>query len=219
MRTLADETGGTAFFNTNDLAGAVRQAVTDSAASYTLGFYPAVESQDGKFHELRVQVKAKGFTLRHRRGYFAAAESKPTGEQRAAELRQALASPIDLPGVGMSVRVDPDDKPTPGSLRFVVGIDVNTLGLELKGDHKVGVAEMILVQQAADGRQLHAANDTIRLDLNAEQFERLSQDGLVLVKNLEAAPEVYQIRVLVWSASSDAIGSARVTGIRELLKR
>lgn len=218
MRTLADETGGTTYFHTNDLGGAVRQALADSAASYTLGFYPAEDSLDGKFHELRVQMKAKGFTVRHRRGYFATADSAPTGQQRAAELRRALSSPLDSSAVGMSVRVDPDDKPKPGSLRFVVGIDVNTLGLESRGDHKVGAAEMILVQQAADGRQLHAASDTIRLDLNPEQFESLARDGLVLVKNLEAAPEVYQIRVLVWSVGSDAIGSVRVPGIQALLK-
>ncbi len=40
MRDLADETGGRAFVNTNDLTGAIRQAVQDAAVTYTIGFYP-----------------------------------------------------------------------------------------------------------------------------------------------------------------------------------
>ncbi|HKO05458.1 MAG TPA: VWA domain-containing protein, partial [Candidatus Acidoferrales bacterium] len=39
MRDLAEMTGGEAFVNTNDLTGAIRKAVEDSAAVYTLGFY------------------------------------------------------------------------------------------------------------------------------------------------------------------------------------
>jgi len=38
METLADETGGEAFVITNNITGAIRQAVEDSAATYTLGF-------------------------------------------------------------------------------------------------------------------------------------------------------------------------------------
>ena len=39
MQKLADETGGEAFVNTNDITGAIRRAVEDSAVTYTLGFY------------------------------------------------------------------------------------------------------------------------------------------------------------------------------------
>ncbi len=38
MLELAARTGGRAFTNTNDIAGAVRTAVDDSAITYTLGF-------------------------------------------------------------------------------------------------------------------------------------------------------------------------------------
>ena len=54
MQKLADETGGRAFVNTNDLTGAIRDAVEDSAVTYTLGFYITQNSLDGKFHELKV---------------------------------------------------------------------------------------------------------------------------------------------------------------------
>ncbi len=59
MQALADYTGGRAFINTNDIRGAIRKAVEDSEVTYTLGFYPASETLDGKYHELKVKVDRK----------------------------------------------------------------------------------------------------------------------------------------------------------------
>jgi hypothetical protein len=42
VQDMADDTGGRAFVNTNDLTGALRQAVEDSEATYALGCSPAL---------------------------------------------------------------------------------------------------------------------------------------------------------------------------------
>jgi VWFA-related protein len=78
MQILAEKTGGRAFFNTNDLRGALRQALDDAEVTYTIGFYPASGSLDNKFHELKVKVDRKGVDVRHRKGYFAGEEKPPT---------------------------------------------------------------------------------------------------------------------------------------------
>jgi len=46
MDYVAELTGGKAFHNTNDLAGAVRKAIDDSSVSYTLGYYATGEERD-----------------------------------------------------------------------------------------------------------------------------------------------------------------------------
>ncbi|HKN75069.1 MAG TPA: VWA domain-containing protein, partial [Candidatus Acidoferrum sp.] len=81
MQKMADDTGGRAFVNTNDLTGAIRKAIEDSAVTYTLGFYIGADSLDGNFHELKIQVKREGLTIRYPRGYFAADNSLPTKDQ------------------------------------------------------------------------------------------------------------------------------------------
>jgi hypothetical protein len=53
MEELASRTGGRAYYNTNDLAKAINEAVDDSRVTYTLGFYPIAEKFDGKFHGIR----------------------------------------------------------------------------------------------------------------------------------------------------------------------
>ena len=60
MRLLAERTGGKAFYGTNDISGAIRQAMNDCRVTYTLGYYPADVKWDGSFHELKVKVAAPG---------------------------------------------------------------------------------------------------------------------------------------------------------------
>jgi hypothetical protein len=71
MEEIARDTGGRAYLNTNDLEGAIRQAIQDGAVAYSLGFYIDENSLDEKFHELRVRVKQRNYDLRYPRGYFA----------------------------------------------------------------------------------------------------------------------------------------------------
>jgi VWFA-related protein len=210
MLTLADQTGGKAYYGSNDLAAALQNAISDAEAAYTLGFYPAEESLDGKFHEIRVHVKARGTDVRYRRGYFATPEPASTPQQRQAQLDKSVSSPFESTTIAMKVRIDPADQPKPGSFRLIVGIDLNTLSLAAKGDHHAGGVQMMLVQQSANGRRLHGTDETIRLDLAPDEFERMTKDGLVLVKYVEPAAEVFEIRVFLLDTNSGALGSVFV---------
>src|SRR5262249_6340021 len=49
MREIADRTGGRAFMNTNDLTGAIRQAVDDARVTYVLAYSPSHDQWDNKF--------------------------------------------------------------------------------------------------------------------------------------------------------------------------
>src|SRR5258708_28540059 len=95
MWELAGRTGGRAYLNTNDLKNAIRDAVTDTQVSYTLGFYPTNEKYDSKFHEIKVQVLARsGLNLRYRKGYFDLPELPQDETARRAGLRDAVWSPL-----------------------------------------------------------------------------------------------------------------------------
>jgi VWFA-related protein len=104
MRELASRTGGRAYYNTNDLKTAIRDAVQDARLTYTLGFYPSDEKFDSKFHEIKVQVDRPGINLRYRKGYFDLAERPQDYKTRKAELRDAVWSPIDASAIGLSFR-------------------------------------------------------------------------------------------------------------------
>src|SRR6202030_2201050 len=92
---IADGTGGRAAYNSNDIEGAIRRAITDSEYTYTIGFYPSHGKWDGKFHDLKVRVEDKGLTLRYRKGYFATPEPKDPEADNKENLEAAIRSPIE----------------------------------------------------------------------------------------------------------------------------
>ena len=93
MRTLAERTGGRAFYDTNDIQGAIRKAVDDSRLTYELGYYPSHEKWDGHFQEVKVKVNRHGATARYRNGYFALSDRLETEKDRDAGMAAAIASP------------------------------------------------------------------------------------------------------------------------------
>jgi hypothetical protein len=71
LRTLALQTDGRAILNRNDLGAGMTQIVRDSSAYYLLGYNSTQAPSDGKFHEIKVQVKRPGIQVRARKGYWA----------------------------------------------------------------------------------------------------------------------------------------------------
>jgi VWFA-related protein len=86
LRTLANETGGFAVVNTNDLLSGVRKISDDLSAFYLLGYYSTNTATDGRFRKIEVRVKAPDVKVSARRGYTA-----PTPEMLKAEAAAAAA--------------------------------------------------------------------------------------------------------------------------------
>ncbi|HKC86741.1 MAG TPA: VWA domain-containing protein, partial [Blastocatellia bacterium] len=57
LNALAKDTGGEAFFNTNDTAGAIGRALNDNQLYYTLAYYPAIDESDKKFRKITIRIK------------------------------------------------------------------------------------------------------------------------------------------------------------------
>jgi VWFA-related protein len=70
LREMARTTGGITEASANPFA-AFQKAVTASENYYLLYYVPADYQADGKFKEIRVRVKGKGYRVSNRAGYFA----------------------------------------------------------------------------------------------------------------------------------------------------
>jgi VWFA-related protein len=79
MKELAEQTGGKAYYNTNDLASMVRSALEDSRNAYVLTYAPSDLQDDGKYHSIRLRTDRRGVRLRYRPGYYA---EIPEGSKR-----------------------------------------------------------------------------------------------------------------------------------------
>ncbi len=89
---FANETGGRQITNPEDERVGLSQVVTDASAYYLLGYTPARDFNDGKFHDIEVKVRRSGTQVTARKGYWA-----PKAEDLEAAAKAAAARP-DVPG-------------------------------------------------------------------------------------------------------------------------
>ncbi|MEZ5293630.1 MAG: VWA domain-containing protein [Vicinamibacterales bacterium] len=91
---LASETGGQAIVNTNNLERGLEQVVRDASHYYLLGYTPAREPNDGKFHKISVKVRRRGVKTVARRGYWAPSAEEMTPSEPPA-LEPAVGSALE----------------------------------------------------------------------------------------------------------------------------
>jgi hypothetical protein len=209
MQLLADWTGGKAFYNSNDIRGAVKQATEDAEVTYTLGFYAEEKDLDGSYHELKVKVARKGTDTRYRKGYFAApltaVDSPPAGEI----LKNALFSPADATALGLTASLTPDAAHA-GSFILALGMDMQNLSLAAKNSRWTDMLNFVIAQQAPTGVVLDAARNSIKIDVTDENRDKLLKEGLTLKVAITPAPGLSQIRVAVIDQATGNVGSLRI---------
>jgi hypothetical protein len=71
MEAMAEDTGGHAFYNTNDLTTAVTKAVENGSNYYTLTYSPTNTAWDARFRSVKVKVDQPSVKLAYRNGYYA----------------------------------------------------------------------------------------------------------------------------------------------------
>jgi VWFA-related protein len=76
LAELANGSGGTFFYNSNDLQGGFRQLAVEPQYRYLLEFSLDGVKADGKYHRLTIKVNRDGLRLQARQGYFAAKQAK-----------------------------------------------------------------------------------------------------------------------------------------------
>ena len=101
LQTLASDTGGRAFMDTNDFGEAFAQVQRDNSLYYLLGYNSTNASKDGRFRRITVRAKKPGLRVEHRAGYYAERDFAHTNRQdRERQLQEQLAAPVsatDLP--------------------------------------------------------------------------------------------------------------------------
>jgi len=71
MEAIAEDTGGKAFYNSNDLGGAAAQAMDIGGNYYTITYTPTNQNNDTRLRTLSVKVDKPDLTLIYMHGYHA----------------------------------------------------------------------------------------------------------------------------------------------------
>ncbi len=210
IRNLAEASGGRAFYNTNDMAGSIRQVIDDSSTTYLLGYYPAHDKWNGEFREIKVKVNRPGVEVRFRKGYFAIADSTSAPEKKAKLLAEAIRSPLESTDLGLDIHVDPVDVPGARQLKVKVTIDAGQLRfLQQSARWSDNITE-VWAEFNAEGKQVGSHSQTLNLNPTQSDYKQLLQRGLNFSETLSLADDVSEVRLVVRDEGNGAIGTVNI---------
>lgn len=162
LTTLAKDTGGEAFFDTNDFGEAFDQVRQDSSAYYVLGYSSTNTVRDGRFRRITVRAKTPGLRIEHRAGYYAPKDfTHFTRDDRERQLEEQLFSAVsstDLPVVASAAWFRIEEK------RFYVPVSIAIPGSGVPADRPPRATLDVLGSiRDEQGRYIGRIRDTVQL--------------------------------------------------------
>ncbi|HLJ90246.1 MAG TPA: VWA domain-containing protein [Candidatus Angelobacter sp.] len=102
LTTLAGDTGGKAFLDSNDLGQVFDRVQKDTSTYYVLGYKSNNPLRDGKYRRIQVKVNRAGLNLEFRKGYYAPKDYKHfNNEDKERQLQDEIASEISSTDVAV----------------------------------------------------------------------------------------------------------------------
>jgi VWFA-related protein len=95
LTTLAADTGGTAFLDSNDFGEAFGQVTKDISSYYILGYASTNSDKDGRYRRISVRLKRGDVKIEAREGYYADRDFSHTAKgDRELQLQEQLSMQI-----------------------------------------------------------------------------------------------------------------------------
>lgn len=218
MIYLAQQTGGFAVRNTNDLEGGIRRVLDDQKSYYLIGYQPDASTFDparNRFNKLKVRIKRAGLKVRYRSGFFGIKDEdvKPLVAKRTPEQQvgDALFSPFN--GSDINLRLSSlfvNDTVKGSYIRSLVHISAKDLTLTKDADNTYKtVFNVVAITFGDNGAIVDQIGQTYTLAIPEEHYERVLANGMVYTINFPIKKAgAYQMRVALRDAGSEKIGTA-----------
>ncbi|MCU1249330.1 MAG: VWFA-related domain protein [Edaphobacter sp.] len=207
LATLSSDTGGKAFFDSNDFAPAFQQVQHDTEAYYILGFHSTNTARDGSYRHLTVKLNRNDVKMDYRPGYYAPADFQhQKTEDREVALTEQLQS--DLPATDVAVylqalyfRLGGDKFFVPVSL-IVRGSQIHSVK---NGDRDKANIDVMGQVKNAQGIIVGNVRDNVKLTLDAAQ--QVQRKNIQYSTGFTLAPGKYHLKFVVRENQTGAMGS------------
>ena len=207
LSTLAADTGGKFYGDSNDFAPAFQAMEQDTSAYYVIGFRSTNPARDGRYRKLQIKVDRTDVKIEYRPGYYASADYQHSNhEDRERQLDEQLQS--DLPATDVPVYLAayyfelapgryyiPVSLIVPGSqIPFVKGGDRDKATIDIIGEVKDGA-----------GRSEGEIRQTVKLAIDQQQ--QVSRKNVQYTTNFILPSGKYHLKFVVRENETGHMGS------------
>jgi VWFA-related protein len=218
MAYLAEQTGGFAVMNSNDLADGLGRITSDVRDYYVIGYTPQAGTFVGKgkkpsLHRISIRVKRPGLQVKTRKEFLGISDpAESIGPRTAAqELVHAATSPFAETTVALRATTLPGYTPDKGSyVRTLLHIDARGLTfIDNETGKRTASADVLGMVFDQDGIEVAHLSTGFSIALTREGTEDALRDGLAYTLRIPIRQSgAYQVRFAIRDRQSGAIGSA-----------
>jgi hypothetical protein len=207
--TLAADTGGKAFTDSNDLELGIEQAQQTLNSYYILGYYATNNTEDGKYRKISVKLtNGMSAKLDHRPGYWASKNwSKLNGQDKEQQLKEALSAGDPITDLPLALQVDYFRV---GPTAYFVPVTVKIPGsvVELAAKGGAATTQLDFVGQIQDETRAVVGNvrDFIKVKLDSEAAKS-GRKPFLYDAGFTLEPGRYQMKFLVRENLSGKMGT------------
>lgn len=211
LTTLAADTGGKAFLDSNDLAAGIQMAQQSMSSYYILGYYTSNTKQDGKYRKISVKL-TNGDTsarLEHRPGYYADKDwHRMNGEDKEQQLKEAISAGDPITDIPLALQVD-YFRIAPTTYFVPVSVRVPGSVIELAAKGTGGTTQIDFLGQIQDETRQVVGNvrDFIKISLDQENKERAARRIFQYDAGFTLEPGRYHMKFLVRENVSGKMGT------------
>jgi VWFA-related protein len=166
--TLASDTGGRAFLDSNDFSKIFTGVQQDTSTYYLLGYHSTNAARDGRYRRIVVKSSLPGVKIDYRRGYYAPADYQhSTKDDKERQLEEELAS--DLPATDFPLYLGVSYFRLEGN-KFFVPISLVVPGSQIpfvrSSDRDKATLDVIGIVLDNEHHPLNRIRDTVKLAVN-----------------------------------------------------
>lgn len=215
---LAEQTGGFAVVNTNDLAGGLNRISSDVRDYYVIGYEPdretfAPKRKPPRLHKIAVNVKRADVRVRTRKAFLGVSDpERPAGTPTPAQqLVRAAFSPFSAATITLHATHLPGHSRGRGMfVRTVLHLDARalTFSTDARGA-RTATADLVGLVFNSDGAQVDTISTGFDITLENAAAEQALEHGVVYSTRVPIGkPGGYQLRYAVRDRRSGAMGAA-----------
>ncbi len=207
LATIAADTGGKSFFDSNDFGPAFQTIQHDTQAYYVVAFRPSNTKKDGSYRNLTIKVNRQDVNIEARKGYYAEADFQHAkNEDRQQMLMDQMRS--DLPATDLQVYLQAlYFRLSDG--HFYVPVSVIVPGREIpfvkKGDKDKASIDILGQVKNAQGIIVGQAQQTVPLAVN--ESTNVQQKNVQYNTGFPLATGKYHMKFVVRENQTGQMGS------------
>jgi VWFA-related protein len=214
LKTLAEETGGLAITNTNDLSNGIRR-ILDDQSYYLLAYVPDDATFDPAkrpFNRIEIKVTRPGLNVRYRNGFFGVAEGEAAKTAATPQQRilDALTSPFGANQIPVRLNTLFGANTIGSFARALMHVQAQNLEFEeLPDGSRRTTFDILGVAFGDNGTVADQSSRTYTLTVKKDGYKHLLENGFVYDLTIPVKkPGAYQLRVAIRDHRSDKLGSA-----------